>query len=330
MINENNPLNNHLYINELQALDAQYTDRIEFHKNCEPLLLKMGSDKKFITEIVKRNFDDSGFLNQQWSGYNIPFFYVHETEFYNLKIHLFPPEKEGRKNIAAHCIHHHNNYIITTNAFFGSGYETFLFEKNPKTNPQTLDVKLKITQHFHQRDVNPSRVDSWEPHVVLIPEKLSATIIIWTPDKRRSTDILRQNPFLKSIKQPLRWLIHKLKLTHQFGIAEEKTYQFYPSGKGFKSIEEGEYFAPTKAEKGEKVNQYSAQMIFAFIQRMELPLKDYFMQKIKQKSIPDYYIPFAQQFVDNTPIADVYHRTEINIPQKTYYTEDIIAASNQA
>ncbi len=320
-----NPLDNHPYILKLQAFEKQFEDRIEFHDNCKPLLLQMGNDKEFLKAVIERNFNDEGFLNQIWTGYNIPFFYVHETEHYNLKIHLFPPEEQGRKNIAAHCIHHHNNYILTTNAFFGSGYETFLFEKNPKPNPHTLETQLKIAKHFHQKDVNPSRVDSWEPHVVLIPETLSATILIWTPDKKRTTDALRQNPFLKSIKKPIRWLIHKLNLTQQFGIAEEKTYQFYPKNNTFKAIEESEYFAPTKAEKGDKVNQYSAQMIFAFIQRMDLNLNSYFNQ-IKN-NLPAYYLQFIEQLLANEPIVDVYHRTEINIPQKTYFKEDILAAS---
>ena len=322
-----NPLENHPYIIELLALDKQYNDRQEFHNQCKPLLLKMGSDKEFLRSIIKRNFEDPGFLKQEWTGYNIPFLYVHETEHYNLKIHIFPPEREGRKNIAAHCIHHHNNYILTTNAFFGSGYETYLFEKSPKVNDKTLDTQLKITKHFHQRDVNPHTVDSWEPHVVLIPEKLSSTMLIWTPDKKRSTDNLRQNPILKSIKTPLRWLIHKLGMTQQFGIAEEKTYQFYPNpyGKGFKGIEESEYFAPTKAEKGAVVDHYSAQMIFAFIQRSDLFDVDFF--KNNKANFPTYYHVFIDKIINGENIEDVFHRTEINVPQKTYYKEDILKAA---
>jgi len=322
-----NPLDNHPYILKLIDLEKKVEDRTAFHIQCESLLMQMGKDKDFLKAVIKRNFDDFGFLKQEWTGYNIPFFYVHETENYNLKIHLFPPEKEGRKNIAAHCIHHHNNYILTTNAFFGSGYETFLFNKKPFPDTNTLDTQLKVVKHFHQKDVNPSRVDSWEPHVVLIPETLSATILIWTPDKKRTTDSFRQNSILKLIKKPLRWLIHKLNLTNQFGIADEKTYQFYPVNDTFRAIEEDEYFAPTKAEKGEKVNAYSAQMIFAFIQRSGLLDKEFFKSLLNISNLPNYYKPYIQKLLNDEMIEDVYHRTEINIPQKTYYTEDILAAS---
>lgn len=314
------------HIQKLLELDKTVSDRREFHRLVAPLLLEMGKDKAFLKEIVRRNFMDEGYLRQEWSGYNIPFLYVYENEHFNLKIHLFPPEKENRDNIAAHCIHHHNNYMLTTNAFFGSGYESILFEKNPVPDPKTLSVELKISRHFHQKDWNPSTVDSWEPHVVFIPERLSATLLIWTPDKKRSTDNLRQNPLLKAVKGPLRWFIHKLNLSSRFGIAEEKTYQFYPdpAGKGFKGIEESEYFAPTKAQKGPLVDEYSAQMIFAFIQRAGLFDADFF--KSVRQGLPVYYHKFIDMILAGIDIPDVYHRTEINIPQKTYYREDILKA----
>jgi len=314
------------YIKQLIQMDKELVDRKEFHNKVAPLLVSMASDKLFMTDVLKRNFLDQGFLNQVWTGYNIPFLYVYETEHFNLKIHLFPPEEHNKKNIAAHCIHHHNNYMLTTNAFFGSGYETFLFEKNPIVNADSLDTNMKISKHFHQKDLNPSTVDSWEPHVVFIPELLSATLLIWTPDQKRSTDNLRQNSILKKFKKPLRWAIHKLGLTQSFGIAEEKTYQFYPNpnGKGFKGIEEGEYFAPTKAEKGDEVNDYSAQMLFAFIQRFGIADKGFFMKN--KQSIPQYYHKFIDMILIDEPIKDVYHRTIINVPQKTYFKEDILNA----
>jgi len=316
------------HLKRLLELEKNTPDRKQFHDKVKPLLLEMAGDKAFLKDIVKRNFLDEGYLKQVWTGYNIPFFYVYETEHFVLKLHLFPPEKEQRDNIAAHCIHHHNNYMLTTNAFFGSGYETMLFNKSPQVNPKTQDVQLTILDHFHQKDRNPHTVDSWEPHIVFIPSLLSATLLIWTPDMKRSTDQWRQQPLLKAIKTPLRKLIHALGLTHRFGIAEAVTYQFYPSpdGKGFKGIEEGVYFAPTKAEKGDAVDAYSAQMIFAFIQRAELFDSIFF--EANRPAIPAYYHPFIDMLHRGESIPDVYHRTEINVPQKTYYREDIIRASN--
>jgi len=93
----------------------------------------MSSDDDFMKEVIKRNFKDQGFLNQVWTGYNIPFLYIFENDFINLKIHLFPPHPEKKEHVAAHCIHHHNNYMLTTYAFFGGGYETCLFRKKHRS-----------------------------------------------------------------------------------------------------------------------------------------------------------------------------------------------------
>ena len=102
-------LENHPYIQEVLALEKQFTDRIELHQRVGQLLQKMGADDAFMKLVIKRNLEDEGFLKQQWSEYNIPFFYIYEPADINLKIHFFPAMKNYVKGTAAHCIHHHNN-----------------------------------------------------------------------------------------------------------------------------------------------------------------------------------------------------------------------------
>ena len=68
-------------------------------------------------------------------------------------------------------------------------------------------------------------------------------------------------------------------------------------------------------------------MIFAFIQRCGLVDKDYFKNLLNKSNLPKYYQSFIKQILNDEIITDVYHRTEINIPQKTYYKEDIFAAA---
>lgn len=316
---------NHQYIQELLALEMQFPERYAFHENVKPLLLKMGADNAFLREVVRRNFNDQGYLNQEWSLYNIPFFHVFETDDFILKIHLFPAAEQYQPGMAAHAIHHHNNYILTTNAFFGSGYESLLFEKSVVTDPQTLRTQMKERRHFHQKDWNPSMVDSWEPHIVFIPEKLSATMLIWTPDKKRSTDALRNVGLLKSVKKPLRKIIQVLGMENQFGIAKAHTYQYYPApdGKGFMAIEEEDYFAPTKAARGKAVDDYSMQMLFSFLQKADLIDTTYFNELLQNPALPVNYRFWIEKVLSGEQIEEVYHRTELNIPQKSYMLEDI-------
>lgn len=323
-------LQNDPYIQELLKLESDIPDRLEFHTRVKPLLAKMAQDKDFLKRAVRRNFDDPGYLNQEWTMYNIPYFHVHETDDFVLKIHLFPRDENYVPGHAAHAIHHHNNYLLTTYAFFGSGYETFLFDKHvPKDANGHFD--LKVTKHFHQKDHNPSMVDAWEPHVVFSPESLSATLLIWTPEKKRTTDALRNMGLLKAIKTPLRKVIQMLGMEKQFGIAEAVTLQYYPvpSGKGFVGVREEEYFAPSKAEKGDHVNEYCMRMIFSFLQKADLVESDYLQSLISKKTLPAHFKHWMGKVVAGETIEEVFHRKEINIPQKNYDINDILRASGQ-
>jgi hypothetical protein len=324
-------LKDHPYILELLDLENATPDRLQFHEVVKPLLLKMGSDKDFLKLVVARNLDDQGYLDQQWSAYNIPFFHVYETDDFVLKIHIFPPAETYVPGIAAHAIHHHNNYILTTNAFFGSGYESILFDTKVITDPKTLRTEMAIKKHFHQKDWNPSMVNAWEPHIVFLPEKLSATLLIWTPEKKRPTDTLRNAPLLKAFKKPLRKAIQIMKMEELFGIAKGKTYQYYtaPDGNGFMAIDEEVYFAPSKALKGSEIDKKSMQLLFSFLQQADLIDKSYLSKRLIAPGLPEYYKEWIQKILNDERIPDLYHQTEINIPQKTYSLDDILKAAKK-
>jgi hypothetical protein len=259
--------------------------------------------------------------------YNIPFLYIYETPDFYLKIHFFPRMENYVQGTAAHCIHHHNNYILTTAAIFGSGYETFLFDKNIEIDPSTLKTKMRISKHFTQEQFPVHRIDAYEPHLVFNPSKFSATLQLWTPDQKRVTDNLRFNPLLKAIKTPLRKLIYLFGLERTFGIADKKTYQWYPEGDHFISIEEDVYFKPTREETGPRVNDFSIQTIAYFIQNRQLTDKEYLREFLKGENVPAYYKPYIEDLINDRPIAETFCKKEINIPAKTYTMADVRRAA---
>lgn len=320
-------LKDHPYIREILELESLHLNRHDFHKSAESLLRTMGSDDEFLRLVLRRNFQDPGYLNQKWSLYNIPFLYIYETPDFYLKIHFFPSMKNFVPGTAAHCIHHHNNYILTTAAIFGSGYETLLFDKNPETEPGTGTARLKVTKHFTQQEFPVHRIDAWEPHLVFNPEKFSATLQLWTPDMKRSTDNLRMNPLLKSLKTPLRKMIYMLGMEKQFGIASKYTYQWYPEQDSFKAIEENVYFEPTRKAVGPEVDKYSMQTVFHFIQQRNLTDKELFESMLTNPSTPIYYLDFLNDMMNGNPIPETYCKDEINIPGKTYKLADVLRAS---
>lgn len=319
-------LESHPYIQKLLALNEQLKDRKEFHTAVQPLLKVMGEDKDFIAKVVERNLLDEGYLNQKWSLYNIPFFYIYENADFNLKIHLFVPLESKEAEKAASCIHHHNNYMLSSFAMHGSGYESYLFQKEFDFDEKDKTANFKITKHFHQTDWPVSFVDAWEPHLVFNPTKLSATLILWSPDKKRATDNLRQNPILKPLKKPLRKVINALGLGSNVGIASQKTYQFYPEGGKIKGILEDDYFEPTRKAVGKKVDEYSIQTVFRFLQETQGLDKDFLIEN--RDTMPDYYQPFIEQYLEGKEIEETFAKAKINIPAGGFTKQEVLEATH--
>lgn len=315
------------FVNKIIHLNEEVNDRYEFHKKGSPLLIEMGKDKNFWNEVFKFNLMDKGYLQRKWTMYEIPFFYVYENDDFHIKVHLFAPLKGYEPNVVASAIHHHNNYLLSTYAAFGSGYETMLFEKNIEINNETKETKLKIRKHFTQKEEPLHLVDSWEPHVVVNPTSLSATIVLWSPDKKRVTDSLRSNPLLKALKKPLRMLIHGLKLDKSIGIAAKETYQFYVKDNKFYGVLEDDFFAPTRAQSGNEVNDYSIQTVFAFMQRMNFDDFEFLKSLKKDATVPLYYHKWIDMLINNEAIPDTYAKEVINIPGERMKVEDILNAN---
>lgn len=320
-------MKNNTYIKQIIELNETIIDRKKFHAEAGKLLIKMGQDKQFLLDVIKQNLTDKAYLNRSWTMYEIPFFYVYETDDFNIKVHLFLPLPSYMPHVAASAIHHHNNYLLSTYAAFGSGYETILFEKNIDINSNTKETKLKIRDHFTQAERPLHFVDAWEPHVVVNPTSLSATVVLWSPDKKRVTDALRSNPLLKAFKIPLRKLIYSLGMDKKIGISAKETYQFYVENNKFHAVLEDDFFAPTRAQAGLAVNDYSIQTIFAFIQRMGLNDPDFFNSLKKSKDVPIYFHQWIDMLLANTAIPDTYAKETINIPGGKMMLEDIIQAN---
>lgn len=317
------------YIQQINQLNQSIIDRREFHSKVGEVLPIIGKDKAFWNELFKMNLLDKNYLQRKWSMYEIPFFYVYENDDFNMKVHLFAPLKSGANNIAASAIHHHNNYLLTTFAAYGSGYETMLFHKNIEVKETTKETILRVRERFTQQQRPVHLVDAWEPHVVVNPTTLSATLVLWSPDKKRVTDNLRSNPILKAFKTPLRKLIYALGLDKQVGIAAKNTYQFYTHNNKFFAISEDDFFAPTKLQVGAEVDNYSIQTVFAFMQRMGFDDVD-FLQSLKQnKDVPSYYYQWIDKLLNNEVIADTYAKEKINTPTGSMTIEDILFASEK-
>lgn len=314
------------YISQIEELNERFPDRKVFHQRTADVLLTMGKDQNFWHEVFRQNLTDKGYLQRRWSMYEIPFLYVYENDDYYVKVHLFVPLKTYEPHVVASAIHHHNNYLLTTYAAFGSGYETMLFEKDFTMDPITKEVNLKIREHFTQQDRPVHLVDAWEPHVVINPTSLSATLIMWSPDKKRITDSLRSNPLLKAIKSPLRKIIYALGFDSKLGIAAKDTHQYYVKDGKFYGVKEDEYFAPTKAQVGPEVDDYSIQTVFAFMQRMNFNDIEFLKSLKLNKDVPMCFHKWIDKLLSGEKIEDTYAKEQINVPGGKMMVNDILHA----
>src|SRR5689334_16932139 len=93
------------YIRQVIELNDQITDRHALHKAVGPLLEQMAKDPAFWSEVIKMNLTDKGYLQRKWTMYDIPFLYVHETEDFYIKLHIFPALESRETNVLASTIH---------------------------------------------------------------------------------------------------------------------------------------------------------------------------------------------------------------------------------
>ena len=120
-------------------------------------------------------------------------------------------------------------------------------------------------------------------------------------------------------------MIQLFKLENAFGIAKGKTYQFYPhhAKNVFMGIEEEDYFSVTKAAIGPEIDNYCMQILFGFIQKGNYRDKEYLQKFAERSSTPPYFKYWVNKILNDEQVEEVFHRDEINIPQKNYTIEDI-------
>ena len=116
-------------------------------------------------------------------------------------------------------------------------------------------------------------------------------------------------------------------MDRKVGIAAKDTYQFYVKDNKFYAVLEDEYFAPTRAQAGPEVDNYSIQTVFAFMQRMGFDDIDFLQELKKSSAVPDYYNQWIDMIINNEPIPDTYAKASINIPGGKMTVEDILNAN---
>lgn len=301
-------------ISDLRQLSDEVQDRRKFHEAAKPLLEAM-SEPDFIAYVFEKNLNDPKYLKRAWSTYEIPFLYIDETNHYYTKYHIFPPVESRDTEKAANIVHHHNNYLLTSFTVQGPGYHTMHFAKEIQ-ELEGNEVKLKLEKDFFHGNREFSLVDSYEPHIVFNMNKLTTTLVLWSPDQKHLTDGLRNHPLIKPFKKPIIATINALKLNRIVGVSDAKVYQWYvQDGKSYKILEE-DYFGMYKAVLGPEIDEFFTQAVSLFVQQSRYNNQEFLQSKIDSDDTPDHWKKWLGYLIEGKTIPEVYGKEEINIPSK--------------
>lgn len=184
-------------------------DRYESHKAAAPVLLEMAKNISILHEIVTNNLNDDKILGLKKQGPVLNFDIINRRN-YTFSAHCFMPLPDRAVNISHNWIHHHDHSLLTSvNAFGKIGYNSLLFNKDYKYDASTQKVtNLKVVKDFYHPLYNVEFVDSFVPHVVLLPPTLTITFALWSFDYLPKNEGIRSNPLLQALKGPIKKIIN--------------------------------------------------------------------------------------------------------------------------
>ncbi len=169
-----------LILKEIANTIHSSKDRYTAHEKVKKYFEELCSDMKFIHRALKDCIVDPKFLN---NADNL-FFYLLVEGDVMIAINLFPPIYDREKNITHDNIHHHGWRLLTTGVISGNGYETINFVKKSHEKVSNNEVKLEIENMYRHTLGGSKFIDSDQAHVVFRPETTSATLALWSANKK--------------------------------------------------------------------------------------------------------------------------------------------------
>ena len=141
-------------------------------------------DPKFISSVVKENLKNRDFLRKKWLSSEIPKLTIYEDENITLTYHLFFPVTSLKADNAAYLIHHHGDYLLSSNILFGSGYHSIEFEEQIDKNSNG-SYRLSIKNDFFHSIGNTNLLDARIPHVIFNVSNPTVSVALWSKSQSK-------------------------------------------------------------------------------------------------------------------------------------------------
>lgn len=212
-------------------------DRYAVHAELRPLISSLCTDREFIHDAIRRAIVQTAFFERLYS-LSLP---IAESGDISLAINLFAPIRDWVPETAADYIHHHGWRLLTTGVIAG-GYDTIVFERGSHRDRTDGAANLRIQcMRWHTSD-RVMFVDSQTPHVVFHPSSLSATLALWSADKRLlNQQVKRLLGGFPRLRHAAAEAVHRLGLGRALGLNDTKGVIFRPNrGRIVEVLHDGE------------------------------------------------------------------------------------------
>jgi len=309
---------NNKYIDRIAAVFSTGEERRECHRMAAPILAEMAKDQELLFEVIRRNLEAGNYCTDKKT--TVIDFEIAENYLFSLRAHCFMP-LPGREPLVSHqSIHHHGNLLLTTTAVFGEKYKSILFKKGIVRQADN-SFSLRIEKIYDFRKGDMEFIDSYQPHIVFIPESLLITFVLWSPDKKYAFHKIKSHPVIRILKRPLKYALRMVGASNKLGVNNVEGFDYYPvNGKIYCLNERNEVPFPRPKEN-------YIQNLFYILQ--EVGFHDMtFLDSLSEK-IPaaDFAImqPWISKLRNKEPITDAFVPEHIGIEKVNLHFADIVA-----
>jgi hypothetical protein len=264
-------------------------DRYAVHAELRPVIGKLCTDREFIHDAIRRSIIKADFLE----GVRVLSLPIAESGDVSLAINLFAPIRDRAPEIAADYIHHHGWRLLTTGVITG-GYDTIVFERGSHQDRTNGAANLRIQSMCRHAADNVMFIDSHTPHLVFHPPNLSATLALWSADKRLvNQNIKRLLGNFPVLRRTAAQAVRRLGLADMLGLNDTKGVFYRPSrGQIIEALHDGEL----DVERDETI-----ECVLKFMQQVQFDDVG-FLDLLKEK-IPTHSSLIAQ-VASADPLAD--------------------------
>ncbi len=310
-------LNLNTFRERLDKIFAENKDKRSAHQKAQTVLKDMGANDEVLFAILLKSMQEKGFFEKTRIN-PVLGMTVFDSLNYTLIAHLWLPRPDGSLELSHQSIHHHGKLLLSSVAAYGPGYESILFSNQHETDPNTLETKLKIHKIYRNHKGSIDFCDSFAPHIVFYPEKISVTYALWSNEKNEAKSKIKNIAFIKKNKKLIKDLLNTFGLSKAAGLNVVENFDFH--------VKEGKIFVmKERVRYPEGTNKNFLQALFYSLQEINFP----YLKEIKKKSMPisiqTSVNSYIEQIEKGQKIENVFEATHLSIPKVTLPKKEVLA-----